>query len=111
MRSGVEKVVLTGGVQAAIQACGFLGGLVAIWLLPVQEYAYYTIANAVLGTMTVLADSGVAQSVLAQGGKVWQDSQALGGVVAGGMALRRRFAAFALLVSLPILYYLLHQHG
>jgi O-antigen/teichoic acid export membrane protein len=110
-RSRLELLLVTGGAQAGIQLLGVVTGLVLVRLLPVREYAYYTMANAALGTMTVLTDSGISQSVMAQGGKVWQSPSMLGAVVACGMMLRRRFAVLAILVSMPILFLLLRQQG
>ena len=101
----------TGAMQAAIQLTSFASGLLVIWLLPVHEFAYYTLANAMLGTLAVLTDCGVTQGVLVQGGRVWQRRDALGAVVACGMLLRRRLAIGSLLVAVPILYYLLRQQN
>ena len=111
VRRGLSAILLTGGMQAAIQGFAFLSGLIVIRLLPVHEYAYYTIANATLGTLIVLTDCGIAQGVMAQGGKVWQSRDALGSVLVAGMALRRQFGALAALVSMPVLYLLLTQQG
>jgi O-antigen/teichoic acid export membrane protein len=61
--------------------------------------------------MTVLSDGGISTGVMAQGGKVWQDRQKLGAVLATGLDLRRKFAIFSLVVSIPILGYLLLHHG
>jgi hypothetical protein len=77
----------------------------------VDEYALYTLANTMLGTMTVLSDGGISTGVMAQGGKVWQDRQKLGAVLATGLDMRRKFAIFSLVVSIPILAYLLLQNG
>lgn len=111
VRRAVSAVLLTGSMQAAVQGLMFLSGLIVIRMLPVHEYAYYTIANATLGTLMVLTDCGIAQGVMAQGGKVWQRREALGGVVVAGMMLRRQFGALAALVSMPVLYLLLTQQG
>jgi hypothetical protein len=64
-----------------------------------------------LGTITVLADGGISNGVMAAGGKVWNDKQKLGAVLATGLNLRRKFAMGSLLVSLPILFYLLNHNG
>ena len=61
--------------------------------------------------MTVLADSGISAGVMAQGAKVWQDREKLGIVLNTGLELRKKFAVFSLLISLPVLFYLLHSHG
>lgn len=106
-----KLVSLTGSAQIIIQFVGMVTGILIIRLLTTQEYAYYTIANTMLGTMTVLADGGVSIGVMNQGGKVWNDKRELGAVLSTGMALRRVFAVYSLLVSIPILTYLLWHQG
>jgi len=102
---------ITGGSQLLVQALGFLSGIVLIRKLPMQEYAYYTIANTMFATMTVLADAGVGAGVMSQGGKVWQDSKRLGVIVSTGLALRKRFALVSLAAIIPLLLWLLTHHG
>ena len=104
-------LTITGSAQIVVQALGLVGGILVIRLLPTQEYALYTLANTMLGTMGILADGGISAGVMAQGGQVWQDREKLGVVLATGMALRRKFAIISLLVATPILFYLLHHHG
>lgn len=103
-------IAVTGVAQVVVQAIGFISGILVIRLLPVHEYALYTLANTMLGTMTILADGGIAAGVMSEGGKVWQDRQKLGAVLATGMELRRKFAVFSLLVAVPILLFLLRRH-
>jgi O-antigen/teichoic acid export membrane protein len=107
----LKLITVTGTAQIIVQAVGFLSGILVIRLLSVDEYALYTLANTMLGTMTVLSDGGISTGVMAQGGKVWQDRQKLGAVLATGLDMRRKFAIFSLIVSIPILAYLLLQHG
>ncbi|KQS27056.1 hypothetical protein ASG33_21220 [Dyadobacter sp. Leaf189] len=97
--------------QATIQALGLLTGFLIIHLLPVKEYAYYTIANTVLGTMALLSDSGINNGVMAQGGRVWEDRAQLGAILAAGLTLRKRFSAINLCISIPILLFLLLRQG
>jgi len=106
-----KLVSITGSAQVIIQVVGFVSGVLIIRLLPVQEYALYTLANTMLGTMNLLADGGISTSVMAQGGRVWQDKEKLGAVLATGLHLRRKFAVGSLLVATPILIYLLVEHG
>lgn len=101
---------ITGASQILVQGIGFLSGILIIRFLAVEEYALYTIANTMLGTMFLLADGGISAGVLSQGGKVWQDKKKLGAVVATGLYLRKKFALVSLLVSIPILVYLLSKH-
>jgi O-antigen/teichoic acid export membrane protein len=106
-----KLISITGTAQLVVQGVGFVCGILIIRLLPVQEYALYTLANTMLGTMTVLANSGISTGVMAQGGKVWQDKKKLGAVLATGLDLRRKFAIVSLMISLPILMYLLIHNG
>lgn len=106
-----KLISITGGAQAVVQGTGLLCGILVIRLLPVQEYAWYTIANTMLGTISLLADGGISTGVMSQGGKIWQDKEKLGSVLATGLFLRRKFALWSLLVSTPILIYLLVHNG
>jgi O-antigen/teichoic acid export membrane protein len=106
-----KLISITGSAQIILQAVGFVSGILVIRLLPTQEYALYTLANTMLGTMTVLSDAGISTGVMAQGGRVWKDREKLGSVVATGLDLRKRFAIFSLIVSAPILLYLLLHNG
>lgn len=102
---------LTGFAQILIQGIAFLSGFMIIRLLPTQEYALYTLANTMLSTMSLLADGGISTGVMAQSSKVWQDRRKLGSVLVTGLELRSKFATVSLLVSLPILLYLLLHNG
>jgi O-antigen/teichoic acid export membrane protein len=97
--------------QFAIQALAFAGGILVIRLLTPAEYALYALANAALGTMTALADSGVSAGVTAQGGRVWNQPQKLAIVLRTGLLLRRRFALISLAIAIPWTLYILRTHG
>ena len=101
---------ITGAAQILIQITGFISGILIIRLLPTQEYALYTLANTMLGTMTILADGGITSGVMAQGGKVWQDRYKLGSVLVTGMELRKKFAIGSLFIVTPVLVLLLRYH-
>src|SRR5690606_35641018 len=94
-----KLIAITGSSQILIQALGFISGILVIRVLPVHEYALYTLANTMLGTLTILADGGISTGTMALGGKVWNDRDKLGKVMATGMALRKKFAIGSLLVS------------
>lgn len=71
--SWIKLIAVTGSAQVIVQVLGFISGIMIIRMLPTQEYAFYTLANTMLGTMTILADGGIGTGVMAQGGKVWQN--------------------------------------
>ena len=102
---------VTATSQIGVQALAFAGGILIIRLLPQSEYALYTLATALLGTMTALADSGVSAAVRAQAARVWSDEKRLATVLQVGLSLRRRFAIVALAVSIPWAMYLFRGHG
>ena len=106
-----KLIGITGGAQLIIQVLGFASGILIIRLLPLEEYAFYTLANTMLGTMTMLADGGISTGVMSQGGKVWQDREKLGVILATGLDLRRKFAIASILLASPILIYLLLHNG
>lgn len=106
-----KLISMTGGTQFIVQGGGLLAGILIIRVLPTKEYAFYTLANTMLGTMTMLADGGISNGVMAQGGKVWQDRDKLGTVLATGLALRKKFAVISLIFSLPVLASLLIHNG
>jgi O-antigen/teichoic acid export membrane protein len=105
-----KLISITGGTQVIVQGVGLTCGILIIRLLPIGEYALYTIANTMLGTISLLADGGISTGVMAQGSRVWQDKEKLGTVLATGLHLRKNFAAASLLVSTPVLIYLLMRH-
>ncbi len=107
----IKILSLTGSVQVIVQAAGFVCGIFIIRFLPTQEYALYTLANTMLGTMVLLGNGGISTGVMAQGGKVWQDKEKLGLVLATGIDLRRKFILISLVIFVPILAYLLFHHG
>ncbi|MCR4031237.1 MULTISPECIES: lipopolysaccharide biosynthesis protein [Flavobacterium] len=106
-----KLISITGSAQVIVQGVGFFSGILIIRLLSVHEYAFYTLANTMLGAMSVLSDGGISTGVLAQGGKVWENKKELGKVLVTGLEMRKKFAAVSLFVSLPILLYLLLHNG
>jgi O-antigen/teichoic acid export membrane protein len=87
-----------------------MAGLIVIRLLAPDQYAYYTLAMATLGLLTVLSDGGVSNALMAFGGPCWRDPKALGEVYHEAVRYRRGLSAAALALSLPALVYLLMSH-
>ncbi|MBZ9731298.1 polysaccharide biosynthesis protein [Salegentibacter sp. JZCK2] len=106
-----KLISITAGAQLLIQALGFISGILIIRLLPVEEYAFYTLGNTILGTMVVLADGGIATGVTAIYGRVWKTKKEAGRVVISGLELRKKFAVISLIVGIPVLFFLLRHHN
>lgn len=106
-----KLLTITGSAQLTIQGIGLICGILVVRLLSPNQYALYTLSNTMLGTMILLSDGGISTGVISQAGKVWQDKRKLGIVMATGLALRRKFALWSLLVAVPLLFYFLLHHG
>jgi len=103
-------ISLAGSAQLIVQATSFACGILVIRMLSTQEYALYTIANAVLGTMAVLNDGGITTGAMSESAKAWPDRERLGSVLNTALLLRKKFAIASLVVVLPILFYMLRSH-
>jgi hypothetical protein len=75
--------------QGAVQLIGFLSGILLVRTLDQREYAYFTIANTMQGTINVLADIGISIGLVSIGGRVWQDRERFGQLINTGLRLRR----------------------
>jgi O-antigen/teichoic acid export membrane protein len=98
-------------VQAVVQIISFLSGILLIRHLDQREYAYFTIANTMQGTLNVLADIGISIGLVSIGGRVWQDRERFGQLVNTAQGLRRKLGLGAVIVIVPVLYYLLVKNG
>ena len=103
----VKLVSIVGSTEVLLKGIGFLTGILIVRLLPVQEYAFYTLANTMLGTLVVLTDGGISTGIMSLSGKVWQEPKKLGVILATGLDLRRKFALLTLIIATPIIFYLL----
>ncbi|WP_044633296.1 MATE family efflux transporter [Neotamlana sedimentorum] len=101
----------TGLAQALVQGLGLISGILVIRVLPTEEYALYTLANTMLGSMVLLANGGISKGVMAQGSKVWKDKEKLGEVMVTGFDLRKKFIVASLIVGVPILAFLLLKNN
>lgn len=102
---------VAGAGQALVQGLLLVSGFLVIRLISPQQYAYYTLAYATLGTISALADSGIGAGVMASGARRWRDRHYLGSVLAAGFAMRRLFFAVTLTIAVPFLIYLLLENG
>ena len=98
-------------VQVLVQCVGFASGILLVRYLDQHQYAYFTIANTMQGTINVLADIGISIGLISIGGHIWQDRDRFGQLIATARALRRNLAAIAIVMVTPILYVMLTRNG
>src|SRR5213082_2094562 len=98
-------------VQAFVQIIGFGSGILLVRTLEQREYAYFTIANTMQGTINLLADVGVSIGLVSIGGRVWQDRSRFSQLISTALYLRRRLALLAMIAVTPLLYFMLAKNG
>jgi len=98
-------------VQIIVQAIGLVAGIFLVRMLSQRQYAYFTIANTMQGTISILADSGISVGLSAIGGKVWHDRYRFGQLINTALRLRKTLAAGAVLIVTPILIWMLIKNG
>jgi hypothetical protein len=98
-------------VQGVVQFVGFLSGILLVRSLDKHEYAYFTIANTMQGTMNLLADIGISVGLISIGGRVWQDRHRFGQLINTALGLRKKLGTIAIVVITPILFVMLQKNG
>jgi O-antigen/teichoic acid export membrane protein len=114
IRRALQRARMVGNfafVQAMVQLIGFGSGILLVRWLDQNEYAYFTIANAMQGTINILADMGISIGLVSIGGRVWQDRHRFGQLITTAQHFRRRLGLLAILIVTPILYWLLTRNG
>lgn len=114
IRAALQRARVVGKfafVQAVVQVIGFLSGILLIRYLDQREYAYFTIANTMQGTINVLADIGISIGLVSIGGRVWNDRHRFGQLVNTALGLRRKLGIVAVIGVVPVLYFMLLKNG
>src|ERR1700704_3336028 len=98
-------------VQGVVQLIGFCSGILLVRWLDQREYAYFTIANTMQGTITLLADIGISVGLVSIGGRVWQDRHRFGQLINTALSVRKKLGAASILLVTPIMYFMLIKNG
>jgi O-antigen/teichoic acid export membrane protein len=98
-------------IQVIVQILGLLVSLLLVRKMPKEQYAYYTIANALLSTVLQLSDSGMTPGLQAVGGPFHNDNHRMGQLLRTGIGMRRMMYFLAAAIVLPIIPYMLFRAG
>ena len=98
-------------VQAVVQVIGFFSGILLIRAMSQREYAYFTIANTMQGTINLLADIGISVGLISIGGRVWQDRHRFGELVNTALGVRKKLGTVAIILITPVMYFMLVRNG
>ena len=114
IRRALQRARVVGNfasIQVVVQVVGFLSGILVVRHLDQREYAYFTIANTMQGTINVLADIGISIGLVSIGGRVWHDRHRFGELISTALRLRRRLGTAAIALITPVLYFMLIKNG
>jgi O-antigen/teichoic acid export membrane protein len=103
----LPKLLEFGVIQTAVQFISALSGFIVIRILTKQDYAWFTIANSMLATMNLLADTGITSSLSSIGGPLCQDRTHFGQLINTALGVRRKLALVSATTCLPVLVTLL----
>jgi len=98
-------------IQIVVQLLTMVVSLLLVRSMPKSQYAYYTIAMALLTTVLQVSDSGMTAGMQAVGGPDHADDHRMGQLVRTGIKLRRTMYFLAAAIVLPILPYMLWKAG
>src|SRR4029077_5065845 len=114
IRRAFQRAKIVGNfaiVQAVVQIIGFLSGILLVRTLEQREYAYFTIANTMQGTINLLADVGISVGLVSIGGRVWQDRHRFGELLNHELRLRKKLGALVVVAVTPVMYFMLVKNG
>ncbi len=114
VRRALQRARVVGNfvtVQAFVQLTGFAAGILLVRYLDQRQYAFFTIANTMQGTISVLADMGISIGLISIGGRVWKDRHRFGQLIRTAQMLRWKLGAVATVLIVPILYLMLTRNG
>lgn len=114
VRRALQRARIVGNfamVQGIVQAIGFISGILIVRTLQQREYAYFTIANTMQGTINLLADIGISVGLISIGGRVWQDRHRFGELINTALNLRKQLGALVVVVVVPVMYLMLVKNG
>lgn len=98
-------------VQLFVQALNAVAGFLVVRTLEKPDYAWFTIANGMSATLSVLADAGIINAVTSIGGIVWQDKASLKGLIQAALRLRMKMAVLTSVIVAGISMWLLLRNG
>lgn len=110
-----RRLTRLGGVasaQVGVQLLGFAAGVVLVRHMEQVQYGYYTLAVSMASVGAILTDLGLASAVMAIGGRLVGQRDALGRLVIDAHLMHRRLSLLSWVVLVPCFFaMLLNQHA
>jgi O-antigen/teichoic acid export membrane protein len=111
LRAAAATLGRYGAIQVVTQVVNAMTGIIIVRMLPVDDFAMYTLALSVITGISMATDSGVVNGLSALGGKLHAHREQLGSLVASAAQVRRRLESAALLVGAALLAWRLAHAG
>lgn len=110
-----RRLARLGGVasaQVGVQLLGFAAGVVLVRHMEQVQYGYYTLALSMASVGVILTDLGLASAVMAIGGRLLGQRDALGHLVTDAHLLHRHLSLLSWVVLVPCFFaMMLNQHA
>lgn len=106
-RQRLGRLTGVASAQLVVQLIGFGAGIVLVRCMTQTQYGYYTLAISMASVANILTDLGLATAVMAIGGRLLGQRQALGALVADANTLHRKLAAWSFAALIPSCAWLL----
>lgn len=110
-RRRLARVASFSSLQLLVQALGWVAGLILVRALAQADYGHYTIVIAMVGLGAVLFDLGLANAVLAHGGRDHDAPALLARLLGDAFDLQRRLTLVLALPLVALFALMLHGHG
>lgn len=93
--------------QGLIQALTLLVGLLLMRLLPIDQYALYTVAGTLLAVVSMGSNFGLAQAIVSLGSSHRDDKRYVGALLDAARRLARRLMVPAMACTAVLAYFML----
>lgn len=107
----MRRLAAYSGAQIVVLLVNALSGFLLVRGMSKEQYAWFTIANSLLATISVMSDSGLGSAMMAVGGRVCEDRPRFAALMRMAHGLRFRFMLMAALVTLPAGWWVLARNN
>lgn len=106
-----KRLISYAGAQVLVQLINGVTGLILVHALSKNDYAWITITNSLLATISILSDSGLGSATTSMGGPMVNQTDRFKSLVHTTRSLRMLFALASAALVLPTGGYLLNKNS
>lgn len=106
-----RRLAAYSGAQVIVLLVNALSGFLLVRGMSKEQYAWFTIANTLQATISVMSDSGLGSAMMDVGGRVCEQRSRFASLMHVAHGLRFKFMILAALVTLPAGGWVLAKNG